>query len=436
MRISHLKINKYKSITIPFDLNEPGKMHIFIGSNNAGKTNILDAIYQLYIEDDKRLLDEQADLEANFEIDRNTQFLKIIQQNGQKKYFLNQSPINAQEATDILKSRVVRLSASHPIGLARLQKDFENLTKNHRDIYAIFQRSLQKHIPQIGLTENFFIKGTIHEHGEERPFERIGAGFQQVFIMLMYMFHPDYTILLLEEPEIHLHPALISKLLQILEQQNLYNQIFMTTHSPLFIHPENLHQLFRLVREGESTRVYSPRLSGHHLDYNRLTQELNAENCEMFFADAVLLVEGPSDHILMRGLINKFYEGISDIKVIQVYGKSNIDVYVELLEIFNVPYTVMLDQDALYDNGIKLINEVTKGSITNTEQVYIDELKKRHVFILPNGSIEKNYPRRYQRRHKHKTQNAIYAASRISRQEFDSPTMKYVREVIGDLTIH
>jgi len=431
MRISQLIINKYKSVTSPFVLNEPGKMHIFIGSNNAGKTNILDAVYQLYSEDDKRLLDEKANMEINFEIDRNTQFLKVSQQNGRKEFYLNNSPISSAEAAEILSKRIIRLSATHPIGLARLQHDFQNLIADHNDIYKIFQSSLQKHIPQIKLSESFLSKGVVHEDGEDRPFERIGAGFQQVFIMLMYMFHPDYTILLLEEPEIHLHPALITKLLQILEQQNLYNQLFMTTHSPLFIHPENLHQLFRLVREGDSTKVYSPRLSGRHLDYNRLTQELNAENCEMFFADSVLLVEGPSDHILMRGLINKYYDGTKDIKVIQVYGKSNIDVYADLLDIFNIPYSVLLDQDALYDTGIKLITAVTQGEISNTEQFYINELKKRRVFILPNGSIEKNYPRRFQRRQKHKTQNALFAANRISREEYGSPTMQYIREVIS-----
>jgi predicted ATP-dependent endonuclease of OLD family len=433
MRISSITINTYKSIVEPFTLDEPGKMHIFIGSNNAGKTNILDAIQQLYSADSTRLTDANTDLKVIFQIEGGKNELSIVQHNGKKDCLFDGKPMSEQEARKILDQHIIRLSATHPIELAKLQKDYEDLIVKHGDLFRIFHDSMAKYIPQIQLNHDFLKCGTVKEDGVSRPFERLGAGFQQTFVILMYMFHPDYTILLLEEPEIHLHPALISRLLQILERQNLSDQIFMTTHSPLFIHPENLHQLFRIVREGDSTRVYSPRLSGHHLDYNRLTQELNAENCEMFFADTVLLVEGPSDHILMRGLINRFYSGHKDIKVIQVYGKSNIDVYGELLDIFNIPHAVMLDQDALYDTGIKMIRAVTGESITEPEQFYIDKLKERHIFILANGSIERNYPRRYQRRQKHKTQNAIYAANRISQEEYNSPVMKYIKEVIDSL---
>jgi len=52
---------------------------------------------------------------------------------------------------------------------------------------------------------------------------------------------------------------------------------------------------------------------------------------------------------------------------------------------------------------------------------------------LPNGSIEQNYPRKYQRRRKHKPQNAMYAASRITKTEFRSPLKKHLKEVIDSL---
>lgn len=261
----------------------------------------------------------------------------------------------------------------------------------------------------------------------------MGDGFRQVFVILMYLFHPQYTVLLLEEPEVHLHPALIKKFINIIEWKNIDCQLFLTTHSPLFIHTTNLHRLFRVTKDENSTRVHSPRLIGRHLNYNRLTQELNAENVEMLFADKVLLVEGPSDHILMRGLIDRFYVGEKNIKVIQVYGKSNIDIYTELLEVFDIPYIVIFDLDALYDTGIKIIQDRVKQRFTNTEQSLINMLKKYSIYILPNGSIENNYPRRYQRRYKHKPQNALCAASRITKDEFNSPTMRYLKEIIDNL---
>lgn len=434
MRITHLQINRYKSIQEPFYLDNLGKLHIFIGSNNAGKTNILDAIDQLCHNNTLRLKDEAADISVSFSLeDENKSELTVKQKGDDKQYFLNAQKIKINEAENILQSHIVRLSATEPRDPKLLEKDYDYLVQREPKLFKIFQNTLSRYLPQIKLTPDFLAKKLVYEGKNIRSFERLGAGFQQVFTILLYLFHPIYTILLLEEPEIHLHPALVKKLLKVIEEENLYNQVFLTTHSTIFIHPQNLHRLFRVVGDNGSTKIYSPRLSGKKINYERLTQELNADNCEMFFADKVLLVEGPSDHILMRGLIDRFYQGEKDIKVIQVYGKSNIDVYADILDMFNIPYAVLLDLDAIYDTGIKLLHKNTELDFAEAENTIIDRLKASNIFVLPNGSIEKNYPHYYQRHHKHKTQNALFASAHISQAEYQSPTMKYLKQVIDCL---
>lgn len=434
MKISKLQINKYKSIKEPFELNEPGKLHIFIGENNAGKTNILDALYQLYNKDEKRYLDKDTNISVTFSLkSKYGKNLTVNQKGAKKKFSIDNRSIARQKAEKILKNHIIRIRATKPIDPKAIEKDLNIFKKKYSKEFKLFCDTLTKYIPKIKITNNLINKKTVKENNIIRPFDRLGDGFRQVFVILMYFFNPQYTILLLEEPEVHLHPALIKKLLKIIEQKNNDNQLFITTHSPLFIHTTNLHRLFRVTKEHGTTKVHSPRLSGHHLNYTRLTQELNAENTEMLFADKVLLVEGSSDHILMRGLIDRFYSGERNIKVVQIYGKSNIDIYTELLEVFDLPYLVLFDHDALYDIGIKIIQKRVKEKFTESERTLIDMLKKHNVYILPNGSIERNYPRRYQRRRKHKPQNALYAASRITEAEYNSPTMRYLKEVIDNL---
>jgi predicted ATP-dependent endonuclease of OLD family len=434
MRITKLHINHYKSLLRPFHLEKPGNIHIFIGPNNTGKTNILDALTQLYSEDDLRLLDNNSDINIEFKLRSKYGKLLIVEQkNSQKKFILDGKKIEQVKAEAILKHHLVRLCAMVPHDMPKLQMVYDEFYHNYPDLFKIFHDTLLKYFPEINTTEKFLKTTSIQEFGSIRPFERLGAGFQQIFVMLMFLFHPEYTVLLLEEPEIHLHPALIKKLLTVFERENLDNQIFLTTHSPLFIHPNNLHRVFRVIRENESTVVYSPRLQGKNIDYSRLTQEMNADNCEMFFADKVLLVEGPSDHILMRGLIDRFYRGAKEIKVIQVYGKSNIDIYSELLEMFQIPYAVLLDQDAMKDVGLNLIQSHIKDWSFKTEKNLVLMLKRHDIFVLPNGSIEKNYPLKYQRHHKHKPLNAFHAANKITLDEYQSPLMKNIREVIENL---
>jgi predicted ATP-dependent endonuclease of OLD family len=434
MVIQRLTINHYKSIEQTFDLQNPGRLHIFIGSNNAGKTNILDAIDQLRDGDDVRFTDLKADLSVTMSVtSRYGKKLEISQSGSMKKFMLDGQPLTTTRGKEIVNRHTIRISATMRYDLATLRRDYRSFQQQYPSVFKDFSQVIARHIPQIALIEGFGNNKIIQEDSESHPFERLGDGFRQVFMILMYLYHPQYSLLLLEEPEIHLHPALIKRLLKVIESERYENQIFMTTHSPLFIHPTNLHRVFRVTREGDSTRVYSPRLSGHQLNYGRLTQELNADNCEMFFADKVLLVEGPSDHILMRGLIDRFYTGPKDIKVIQVYGKSNIDVYAELLQVFNIPYAIMLDQDALYDTGVKLIQHQPHYRVSSSEPELIRMLKQQSVFILPNGSIEKNYPHRYQRQRKHKPLSALYAAWNITEAEYRSFTMRYLREVIESL---
>ncbi|MFC1687136.1 ATP-dependent endonuclease [Patescibacteria group bacterium] len=433
MKISRLHINKYKSITKPFTLNEPGKLHFFIGSNNAGKTNILDAITQLYHDEVIRLSDKETKLSVTFSLrSKSGNILHVEQQSGSKSFTLDKKKVQSEKAEKVLNHHIIRLCATTPISLTKLEEDFNTFKKKYPRVFQAFYSILKKYIPKITLTADLLKSYTVKDDKSIQPFERLGAGFQQVFMILMYLFHPQYTILLLEEPEIHLHPALVKKLLRVIENENRYNQIFLTTHSPLFVRTTNLHRLFRVTKEQGSTKVFSPRLQGQHINYNRLKQELNADNTEMFFADKVLLVEGPSDHLLMRGLIDRFYVGDKDIKVIQTYGKSNIDIYAELLNMFNIPYFVLLDRDALHDTGLQLLQRERKV-LFKSSHALTNKLKRQGIYVLPNGSIENNYPRKYQRRRKHKTQNALYAASNISRSEYNSPTMKYLKEVIESI---
>ncbi|MBU0598490.1 AAA family ATPase [Patescibacteria group bacterium] len=432
MKISEITINKYKSIKKTFNLTRLGKIHIFIGSNNVGKTNILNAIEQLYNSQNNKIIDKAADIKISFEVKSKYGKILAIQQKLNKQILkLDGKNVLKGKAADILNKHIIRLCASKKINMKKFYKDYQNFKTNFPEIFNNFYKTLGRYIPKIKLNksdQNRDAMGKINV-----SFEKLGDGFQQVFIILLYLYHPQYTILLLEEPEIHLHPALQKKLLKILETENTYNQVFITTHSPIFIHTQNLHRLFRVTKEDNSTIVYSPRLTGHRINYARLKQELNSDNCEMFFADKVLLVEGPSDHILMRSLIDRFYKGENNIKVIQTYGKSNIDIYTDLLDVFNIPYVVLLDRDALYDTSIKLLQSKIREKFTEPESTLIEVLKRYYIYIFPNGSIERNYPKKYQGKRKHKPQNAMYAASHITEAEFNSKLMSNIKEVVDNL---
>ena len=240
------------------------------------------------------------------------------------------------------------------------------------------------------------------------------------------MYHPEFHILLIDEPENHLHPALIKNLISAMQSTNLV-QIFFTTHSPLFISAKTIPQLVRVVRDEKSTRAYD--YHGDKFNKERLLEEINADNMEMFFADKVLVVEGVSDKLLFGGLIDRFYKGDKEIKVIQTYGKGNAAIYSDLLKIFNIPFIMVFDRDMLKGG---YLSALTKRLDINIDYEDLEKLKENNIFVFSNGTLEDNYPKKYQRRGS-KALSALYASNLITEADFNSSKMKNIREIISML---
>ena len=293
-------------------------------------------------------------------------------------------------------------------------------------------RMLFEHFPEVQSINSIVdvdsdTYGSVSVGTKSITIDRLGGGFRRVLVMLMYALHPDYSVVLIDEPEIHLHPGLIKRLLKIFTGGTM-NQMIVTSHSPLFINAYTLPHVYRVLKDEEGSHVYSLAQKPGHLNQRRLVQEINADNMEMFFADKVLLVEGVSDRILMRGLIDRFYTGPYDIKVIHTQGKTNIESYIELMRIFHIPYLVMLDRDAL----AAMAGQSGLAGWRHPSPELYAELRKRNIAVLDNGSIEQNYPRNYQRQDS-KPLNALYAAANITPAEFASPQMKNLRSLIEQL---
>jgi len=433
MLISSLKINKYKSIKKPISLIFLN-LNIFIGQNNCGKSNILDAIEISF--------DKQKDKTNLFYPEVNVQLELDLDREEAKKYqankkinliFKNQQRSIKLEFLDNLNKKVKRLDEEAFANYKQIRIDYHSL-HNYPSKLNKFKKHLKFHFPKIVIDENAMDLKYENEglyEGERRvTMDYLGSGFGRIFTILLYIFHPDYQVVMINEPEMHLHPAIIKKLLWAMKNSQ-EGQIFFTTHSPLFITPSTLHNVFRVSKEGKNTKIYS--LGKEKYSHDRLVQELNADNLEMFFADKVILVEGSSDLLLLKGLINQFYKGNKEVKIIQTYGKSNICVYADLLKIFKIPFLIVLDQDILGGYQIEeLMRHLNIDLPGMAGKKLIKELKKYNIFIFPNGDLENNYPRKYQSE-KSKSRNAMLAVNLITDKDFYSKKMKNIREIINNI---
>lgn len=143
---------------------------------------------------------------------------------------------------------------------------------------------------------------------EERG--RYGLGSLNLLYMacelLLTEKEPDgSSLLLIEEPEAHLHPQRQLQLSSFLAQQAAKApnpiQVILSTHSPILaskIYVENLV----LVTKGSvrSLRQKSTQLSAP--DYRFLQRFLDSTKANLFFARGVILVEGDAEQILLPTL--------------------------------------------------------------------------------------------------------------------------------------
>ena len=110
----------------------------------------------------------------------------------------------------------------------------------------------------------------------------------------------EFALLLIEEPEAHLHPQLQMKLLQFINSKvnSAGVQCFLTTHSPNIsakVSPSDIIML-------NSGKAFSLRATETELeadDYKYLLKFLDATKANVFFAKSLLFVEGDGENILL-----------------------------------------------------------------------------------------------------------------------------------------
>ncbi|WP_153848794.1 ATP-dependent nuclease [Sphingobacterium paramultivorum] len=218
---------------------------------------------------------------------------------------------------------------------------------------------------------------------------------------------PLLTILAIEEPENHIAPQLLGRVIKILKKiaSKENSQVLLSSHTPAIVKrltPESILH-FRITQkfETEVNKILLPKKTDEAYKY---VKEAVHNYPELYFARLVVIGEGDSEEVIFNRLMEVMEVDFDDnIITFAPLGHRFVNHIWRLLETLHIPYVTLLDLDTEREGGgwgrIKYaLNQLIKIGINKEELLMLDDgsilsddaLKEMHTWSLINEDSIKN----------------------------------------------
>jgi len=203
--------------------------------------------------------------------------------------------------------------------------------------------------------------------------------FMACELLLLAQVDEGNKLLLIEEPEAHLHTQRQLRVMKYLQEQATEEakekaeeksiQIIVTTHSPNLASAIELHNIV-MIRNGRAFSMAKEETELEPSDYRFLERFLDVTKANLFFARGVVIVEGDAENILLPTLAclikRDFTEhGVSVVNVggvglrryARIFQRKNPKKYGEL----DIPVACVADMDVMPDCAPVIIGKLLEG---------------------------------------------------------------------------
>jgi predicted ATPase len=286
-----------------------------------------------------------------------------------------------------------------------IQQRFETIFDNRLNFEIVINYELDnenaRSSPDKRLAESISIIINDKNNNKQFGMNQVGTGVTEVLFLITMCFGMENTIILIDEPATNLHPSLMKKITTEILGQNLehnINQIILITHSPkllqhLFV--AHASDIFYVRKNSKGVSIIKTMDSSTKDELLRIRPKIGYSfDFELFFSRVSVLVEGPTDKMVIESASEFFNQdnsefsfGPKDIVVIQVGGAEGFPKYKMVVEAFGIPHLFIGDNHVLKNkkNISKIFAPVSFIKVNRIED------KNAHALVIEkvgNGNME------------------------------------------------
>ncbi len=192
-------------------------------------------------------------------------------------------------------------------------------------------------------------------------------GLKEIITLLAFLYDDEYNCIILDEPELNLHPQFQQYILQ--EIRNLSGDPFqepgkkmfvILTHSPYMLSVQNSDELQNVIvfhKKELPTYIsdYSELENYQKGRLDKLLLRMNVSQKTFFFADKPVFVEGYIDQNFYTTIQYKrgIPLGALGVSIIDVGGKDEVELMYSLCRLLRINAYCVVDLDALFEGKLR-----------------------------------------------------------------------------------
>lgn len=237
-----------------------------------------------------------------------------------------------------------------------------------------------------------------------REYHLNGLGLNNVLVIALVIAahqkkNAGYQLLIIEEPEAHLHPLLQRLLLTYLKKivrEGLGNtQVVISTHSPVFASKAEIESICHISKDEQGVHAVSMMdivcdVKCNNEDLKQLTlikkkkleRFLDVTRAELFFTKKVILVEGPSEMLLLPVIAKLAGCDLDEnnVTLINCMG-LNFDIFIPVLEKIGIRTAIITDDDS--DIGASDSESGNESANARKIQTWVSQSNCIKAFFTP-----------------------------------------------------